>query len=140
MILEAVRLAAGRLRANALRSMLTVLGLVIGVGSVVTLVAVGNGSAADVQDQFSRLGANTLTVTGGRGFGLGVAGLAGAAFSAAAASRSLRSRSLSHWRAASPVSASMRRTPAETALSEVIFSSWISPNARTCVPPHSSTE
>jgi putative ABC transport system permease protein len=77
MILEAVRLAAGRLRANALRSMLTVIGLVIGVGSVVTLVAVGNGSAADVNDQFSRLGANTLTVTGGRGFGFGVAGMAG---------------------------------------------------------------
>ncbi|HEX6676268.1 MAG TPA: ABC transporter permease [Actinomycetes bacterium] len=77
MILEAVRLAAGRLRANLLRSMLTVIGLVIGVGSVVTLVSVGNGSAADVNDQFSRLGANTLTVTGGRGFGFGVAGLTG---------------------------------------------------------------
>jgi len=57
--------------------MLTVIGLVIGVGSVVTLVAVGNGSAADVNDQFSRLGANTLTVTGGRGFGFGVSGLTG---------------------------------------------------------------
>jgi len=76
-ILEAIRLAAGRLRANLLRSMLTVIGLVIGVGSVVTLVAVGNGSAADVNDQFSRLGANTLTVTGGRGFGFGVSGLTG---------------------------------------------------------------
>jgi len=76
-IWEAVRLAAGRLRANALRSMLTVVGLVIGVGSVVTLVAVGNGSAADVNDQFSRLGANTMTVMGGRGFGGGVQGTAG---------------------------------------------------------------
>jgi putative ABC transport system permease protein len=74
---EAVRLALGRLRANALRSMLTVTGLVLGVGSVVTLVAVGNGSAADVNDQFSRLGTNTLTVMGGRGFGGGIAGTAG---------------------------------------------------------------
>jgi putative ABC transport system permease protein len=74
---EAVRLALGRLRANALRSMLTVVGLVIGVGAVVTLVAVGNGSAADVNDQFSRLGSNTLTVMGGRGFGGGVRGAAG---------------------------------------------------------------
>jgi putative ABC transport system permease protein len=74
---EAVRLAGGRLRANALRSMLTVVGLVIGVGSVVTLVAVGNGSAADVHDQFSRLGTNTLTVMGGRGFGGGIRGAAG---------------------------------------------------------------
>jgi putative ABC transport system permease protein len=77
MIGEAIRLAAGRLRANALRSLLTVVGLVIGVGSVVTLVAVGNGSAADVNDQFSRLGSNTMTVMGGRGFGGGVAGTAG---------------------------------------------------------------
>ena len=77
MIGEAVRLAAGRLRANALRSLLTVVGLVIGVGSVVTLVAVGNGSAADVNDQFSRLGSNTMTVMGGRGFGGGIAGTAG---------------------------------------------------------------
>jgi putative ABC transport system permease protein len=77
MIGEAIRLAAGRLRANALRSLLTVVGLVIGVGSVVTLVAVGNGSAADVNDQFSRLGSNTMTVMGGRGFGGGVVGTAG---------------------------------------------------------------
>jgi putative ABC transport system permease protein len=74
---EAIRLAAGRLRANLLRSLLTVVGLVIGVGSVVTLVAVGNGSAADVNDQFSRLGSNTMTVIGGRGFGGGLAGTAG---------------------------------------------------------------
>jgi putative ABC transport system permease protein len=77
MTLEAIRLAAGRLRANALRSLLTVIGLVIGVGSVVTLVAVGNGSAAEVNDQFSRLGSNTMTVMGGRGFGGGVQGAAG---------------------------------------------------------------
>ena len=60
-----------------LRSLLTVVGLVIGVGSVVTLVAVGNGSTADVNDQFSRLGSNTMTVMGGRGFGGGIAGTAG---------------------------------------------------------------
>jgi putative ABC transport system permease protein len=77
MIGEAIRLAAGRLRANALRSLLTVIGLVIGVGSVVTLVAVGNGSAAEVNDQFSRLGSNTMTVMGGRGLGGGVRGAAG---------------------------------------------------------------
>src|SRR6266545_1871625 len=66
-----------RLRANAARSALTVLGIVIGVGSVVTLVAVGNGSAAEVNSQFSGLGANTLTVTSGRGFGGGLRGVAG---------------------------------------------------------------
>ena len=60
--------------------------------------------------------------------------------SAAAASRSRESRSFSHRRAASPVSASIRRTPEDTALSETILSNWMSPSARTWVPPHSSTE
>jgi putative ABC transport system permease protein len=77
MLFEGVRLALNRLRANAARSALTVLGVVIGVGSVVTLVAVGNGSAAEVSNQFSGLGANTLTVTSGRGFGGGLRGAAG---------------------------------------------------------------
>jgi alanyl-tRNA synthetase len=64
----------------------------------------------------------------------------GELFSVAAASRNFASRSLSHLRAASPVSASIRRTPEETALSLTIFNSWMSPSARTWVPPHSSTE
>ncbi len=77
MILESVRLALGRLQANAARSALTIIGVVIGVGAIVTLVAVGNGSAADVNDQFAALGANTLTVSGGRGFSRGLRGAAG---------------------------------------------------------------
>jgi putative ABC transport system permease protein len=76
-LIASVRLALERLRANAARSALTVLGIVIGVGSVVALVAVGNGSAAEVNNQFSGLGANTLTVTSGRGFGGGLRGAAG---------------------------------------------------------------
>jgi putative ABC transport system permease protein len=76
-LIASVRLALERLRANAARSALTVLGIVIGVGSVVTLVAVGNGSAAQVNSQFSELGANTLTVTSGRGFGGGLREAAG---------------------------------------------------------------
>jgi ABC-type lipoprotein release transport system permease subunit len=91
MIGEAIRLAGGRLRANALRSLLTVVGLVIGVGSVVTLVAVGNGSAAEVNDQFSRLGSNTMTVMGGRGFGGGVQGAAGSSESLTLADADARS-------------------------------------------------
>jgi putative ABC transport system permease protein len=76
-VMESVRLALTRLRANALRSALTVLGIVIGVGAVVTLIAVGRGSAAATSAQFSRLGSGSLTVTSGRGFGRGVAGAAG---------------------------------------------------------------
>ena len=76
-VVESIRLALARLRANALRSGLTVLGIVIGVGSVVALVAVGQGSAAETSAQFSSLGANVLTVASGRGFGQGVAGASG---------------------------------------------------------------
>jgi putative ABC transport system permease protein len=76
-LIPSVRLALERLKANAARSALTVLGIVIGVGAVVALVAVGNGSAAEANSQFSGLGANTLTVTSGRGFGGGLRGAAG---------------------------------------------------------------
>jgi putative ABC transport system permease protein len=53
------------------------LGVVIGVAAIVTLVAVGSGAAASVNDQFAGLGANTLTVSGGRGFSGGLRGAAG---------------------------------------------------------------
>ena len=48
--------------ANKLRSILTLLGVMIGVGSVILLLAVGNGSAAEVKSAISDLGTNTLTV------------------------------------------------------------------------------
>jgi putative ABC transport system permease protein len=53
--------------ANAMRSVLTTLGILIGVSAVIVLVAVGNGSAKEVQDRLSALGTNTLTVTPGFG-------------------------------------------------------------------------
>jgi putative ABC transport system permease protein len=58
-----------------LRSALTTLGILIGVAAVIILVAVGNGSSISIQNQISRLGSNTLTVSsastagGGRGGG-----------------------------------------------------------------------
>ncbi|MEU7826634.1 ABC transporter permease [Catellatospora sp. NPDC049133] len=55
--------------ANKLRSGLTVLGILIGVAAVILLVAVGNGSAKQVEDSLAALGTNTLTVQGGRGGG-----------------------------------------------------------------------
>ena len=60
---EVVAVALSGLSANKLRTALTVLGLTIGVGSVIVLVAVGTGSSAAVQAQINALGANTLTVT-----------------------------------------------------------------------------
>ncbi len=70
MNLESVRIALGGIRANTLRSTLTMLGILIGVGAVIVLVAVGSGSAAASRQRLEALGSNTLTVTAG-GFGLG---------------------------------------------------------------------
>ena len=53
------------LSANRLRSFLTVLGILIGVGAVILLVAVGNGSSVAVQKRLENLGTNTLTVSAG---------------------------------------------------------------------------
>ncbi|MFD7155317.1 ABC transporter permease [Kribbella sp. NPDC059898] len=65
------------LTANKLRSLLTVLSVSIGVGAVIVLVAVGNGSAKAVQDRLEAMGTNLLTVSttgGGGGFARGQAG------------------------------------------------------------------
>ena len=53
-------LALREIRRHLLRSFLTVLGIVIGVASVVTMVTVGNGVTASVRTQIASLGANTL--------------------------------------------------------------------------------
>ena len=53
-------LALREIRRHLLRSILTVLGIVIGVAAVVTMVTVGNGVTASVQKQIASLGANTL--------------------------------------------------------------------------------
>jgi putative ABC transport system permease protein len=60
---ETLRVAFGGLTANKLRTGLTILGLMIGVGSVIVLVAVGTGSSAAVQKQIDALGSNVLTVS-----------------------------------------------------------------------------
>ena len=61
-MIETVRVAFAGLAANKLRSALTVLGLMIGVGSVIVLVAVGTGSSDAVQQQINALGSNVLLV------------------------------------------------------------------------------
>jgi putative ABC transport system permease protein len=60
---ETLRVAIGGLMANKLRTGLTILGLMIGVGSVIVLIAVGTGSSNAVQSQISQLGSNILTIT-----------------------------------------------------------------------------
>ncbi len=63
-MIETVRVALGGLAANKLRSGLTILGLMIGVGSVIVLIAVGTGSSAAVTNQIDQLGSNVLLVSG----------------------------------------------------------------------------
>lgn len=65
MIAQSWALAIDRIRANILRSSLTILGIIIGVAAVVALVSVGSAVEADIDDQFSSLGADTLTVQPG---------------------------------------------------------------------------
>jgi putative ABC transport system permease protein len=66
---EILSMAFDTLRANKLRSALTILGLMIGVGSVIVLIAVGNGSSKAVAAQIEALGSNVLLVTSGGGIG-----------------------------------------------------------------------
>jgi len=62
-VIETIRVALGGLSANKLRSGLTILGLMIGVGSVIVLVAVGTGSSSAVESQIEALGSNVLLVS-----------------------------------------------------------------------------
>jgi putative ABC transport system permease protein len=59
---EIIRFALRGLSANKLRTALTMLGILIGVASVILLVAVGNGSAKAISDRIEALGTNTITV------------------------------------------------------------------------------
>ena len=63
---EAWRVAVTALRANRLRSLLTMLGVVIGVAAVVVLVAIGTGAQREVEAQVNGLGANLVIVVPGR--------------------------------------------------------------------------
>src|SRR5262245_39311616 len=59
------RIAVRALRVNKLRSALTMLGIVIGVGAVITMVAVGAGAQARVAEQIQSLGSNMIVVLSG---------------------------------------------------------------------------
>jgi putative ABC transport system permease protein len=60
-----IRIAVRALRVNKLRTALTMLGIVIGVGAVITMVAVGSGAQARVAEQIASLGSNLLIILSG---------------------------------------------------------------------------
>jgi putative ABC transport system permease protein len=66
MLVETIRLALRAIWRNALRSFLTVLGVVIGVAAVIAMVIVGQGSTTSVQQDIASLGINLLIVTPGQ--------------------------------------------------------------------------
>ncbi len=63
MIWEAILLAVRELRRNLMRALLTTLGIVIGVSSVIAMVTLGNGATASISDQIASLGRNALMLT-----------------------------------------------------------------------------
>src|SRR4029077_196774 len=65
---ETVRVALDGLRANKLRSALTALGLTIGVGAVITMVALGSGAQQAIEDRIEALGPTLLAVQPGQDF------------------------------------------------------------------------
>ena len=64
---ETFAVALSSIRANALRSILTMLGIIIGVGAVITMVALGSGAQKAVEERIAALGANVFTVFAGQG-------------------------------------------------------------------------
>src|SRR5262249_54066936 len=70
-IRETLTVALEALRANKMRSFLTMLGIVIGVAAVIAMVALGRGAQQSVKDRIASLGTTLLTVVAGQGRGPG---------------------------------------------------------------------
>lgn len=66
LIFEIIMVAMAAIRANVMRAVLTTLGIIIGVGAVITMVALGQGAQDRVQDQISKMGTNVLTIRPGQ--------------------------------------------------------------------------
>ncbi|HEU5259975.1 MAG TPA: ABC transporter permease, partial [Gemmatimonadales bacterium] len=70
---EIIQVALQAVRANKLRSLLTTLGIIIGVGAVITMIALGSGAQKAVQDRIQALGPTLLSLYPGQSFMRGVA-------------------------------------------------------------------
>ncbi|MGB1841652.1 MAG: ABC transporter permease [Longimicrobiales bacterium] len=66
LLFEIVMVAMAAVRANVLRSVLTTLGIVIGIAAVITMVALGEGAQQRVEEQINRMGTSILTVRPGQ--------------------------------------------------------------------------
>src|SRR6266849_24573 len=76
-IYRTLRMALHALRRNVLRSALTTLGIIIGIGAVIAMMEIGQGSSSAIQKTIASMGANNLLIfpgtaaTGGISFGAG---------------------------------------------------------------------
>ena len=75
--LESIRVSLRALRANKLRSALTMLGIIIGVAAVIAMVGIGNGATASITSQIQGMGSNLLTISSDQSNSGGVNGGAG---------------------------------------------------------------
>jgi putative ABC transport system permease protein len=66
MFYETLKLAVQAIRRNALRSFLTLLGIVIGVSAVIAMVTIGNGTTEKVKEEMAKLGTNVLFIRPGQ--------------------------------------------------------------------------
>ena len=66
LIFEILMVAMAAIRANVLRSVLTTLGIIIGVAAVIAMVSLGEGAQARVEQQIQRMGTNVLTIRPGQ--------------------------------------------------------------------------
>jgi putative ABC transport system permease protein len=74
MIWNSVLLALREIRRNVLRSFLTILGIIIGVGAVIVMVTIGNGATAQVAQEIGSMGSNMLIISQGHRMGPGQTG------------------------------------------------------------------
>ena len=75
--IESMRMAWSSIVSNKLRSLLTMLGIIIGVSAVIALVSFGYGVRSDVESNISSLGSNQITIIPGSDNGPGARGTAG---------------------------------------------------------------
>jgi putative ABC transport system permease protein len=102
-ILQTIPSALGALRANKGRSILTTLGIIIGVAAVIAIVALGQGASASVSSQLQGLGTNLLTIMPGSTRSGGAAGGAGSGTTLKAADADAISQKVGGLTGVSPV-------------------------------------
>ena len=64
-LIATLKMAFRALRRNTLRTFLTMLGIIIGVGAVIAMVSIGNGAKSQVEAQIASLGQNVILIFSG---------------------------------------------------------------------------